>query len=85
MQRNSFDVISIPTDGPGDVSGLMALIYSGALEPASILAVLGKTEGNRILRRLNLNRLSAPVITRAPRKGLAFGSKESVCVDVRKR
>ncbi len=46
MQRNSFDVIRIPTDGPGDVSGLMALIDSGELEPESILAVLGKTEGN---------------------------------------
>jgi cyanuric acid amidohydrolase len=46
MQRNSFDVIRIPTNGPGDVSGLIALIDSGALEPSSILAVLGKTEGN---------------------------------------
>src|ERR1700677_5075623 len=46
MHRNSFDVIRIPTNGPGDVSGLMALIDSGALEPSSILAVLGKTEGN---------------------------------------
>jgi cyanuric acid amidohydrolase len=46
MQMNSFDVIRIPTHGPGDVSGLMALIDSGALEPSSILAVLGKTEGN---------------------------------------
>src|SRR5271163_4526082 len=46
MQTNSFDVIRIPTNGPGDVSGLMALIDSGALEPQSILAVLGKTEGN---------------------------------------
>ena len=46
MRPNSFDVIRIPTDGPGDVSGLMALIDSGALEPSSILAVLGKTEGN---------------------------------------
>ena len=46
MQFNSFDVIRIPTHGPGDVSGLMALIDSGALEPSSILAVLGKTEGN---------------------------------------
>jgi cyanuric acid amidohydrolase len=46
MQPNSFDVIRIPTNGPGDVSGLMALIESGALEPSSILAVLGKTEGN---------------------------------------
>ena len=46
MQPNSFDVIRIPTNGPGDVSGLMALIDSGALEPSSIVAVLGKTEGN---------------------------------------
>jgi cyanuric acid amidohydrolase len=46
MQPNSFDVIRIPTHGPGDVSGLLALIDSGALKPSSILAVLGKTEGN---------------------------------------
>ena len=46
MQMNSFDVMRIPTHGPGDVSGLMALIDSGALDPSSILAVLGKTEGN---------------------------------------
>ena len=46
MQPSSFDVIRIPTHGPGDVSGLMALIDDGALEPSSILAVLGKTEGN---------------------------------------
>ena len=46
MPPNSFDVIRIPTNGPGDVSGLMALIEKGALEPSSILAILGKTEGN---------------------------------------
>ena len=46
MQHNSFDVIRIPTHGPGDVSGLMALINDGALQPSSIVAVLGKTEGN---------------------------------------
>jgi cyanuric acid amidohydrolase len=46
MQPNSFDVIRIPTHGPGDVSGLMVLIDKGALDPSSILAVLGKTEGN---------------------------------------
>src|ERR1700754_4051181 len=43
---NSFDVMRIPTHGPGDVSGLMALFDSGALDPSAILAVLGKTEGN---------------------------------------
>jgi cyanuric acid amidohydrolase len=46
MQPNSFDVIRIPTHGPGDVSGLMALIDDRALEPSSIVAVLGRTEGN---------------------------------------
>jgi len=40
------DVIRIPTTGPGDVSGLIALIEAGKLIPADILAVLGKTEGN---------------------------------------
>lgn len=40
------DVIRIATKGPGDVSGLIALIDAGKLDPAAILAVLGKTEGN---------------------------------------
>jgi cyanuric acid amidohydrolase len=42
----SVDVIRIPTKGPGDVSGLLRLIESGRIDPASILAILGKTEGN---------------------------------------
>ena len=42
----SVDVVRIPTKGPGDVSGLMRLIEAGKIAPASILAVLGKTEGN---------------------------------------
>ena len=46
MQPNSFDVIRISTSGPGDASGLVTLIDSGALKPSSILAVLGKTDGN---------------------------------------
>ena len=40
------DVLRVPTGGPGDVSGLMALIAAGKVVPADILAVLGKTEGN---------------------------------------
>lgn len=36
----------IPADAPDDVSGLVALVRSGALDPARIVAVLGKTEGN---------------------------------------
>jgi cyanuric acid amidohydrolase len=40
------DVKRIPTKGPGDVSGLVQLIEAGHIDPAEILAVLGKTEGN---------------------------------------
>jgi cyanuric acid amidohydrolase len=46
MRTVSVDVIQIPTAGPGDVSGLLNLIEAAKIEPASILAILGKTEGN---------------------------------------
>jgi cyanuric acid amidohydrolase len=46
MRSTSVGVFKIATSGPGDVSGLMSLIGSGAIDPKSILAVLGKTEGN---------------------------------------
>ncbi len=42
----SIDVVRIATKGPGDVSGLLELIDAGRLDPATIMAVLGKTEGN---------------------------------------
>ena len=42
----SVDVVRVATSGPGDVSGLMQLIDSGRIAASSILAVLGKTEGN---------------------------------------
>jgi cyanuric acid amidohydrolase len=46
MPAMSIDVFRIPTRGPGDVSGLMTLIDQDSLDPSSIIAVLGKTEGN---------------------------------------
>jgi cyanuric acid amidohydrolase len=46
MRATSVDVIRISTSGPGDVSGLVKLIEAGKVEPAAILAILGKTEGN---------------------------------------
>jgi cyanuric acid amidohydrolase len=46
MRATSVDVVRITTSGPGDVSGLLELINSGKIEPKSILAILGKTEGN---------------------------------------
>ncbi len=36
----------VPAAAPDDVSGLERLVASGALDPAGILAILGKTEGN---------------------------------------
>ncbi len=46
MRTHSVEVIRIPTKSPSDVSGLMQFIESGRLAPGSILAVMGKTEGN---------------------------------------
>lgn len=46
MRTTSVGVFKIATRGPGDVSGLMSLIVTGAIDPACILAILGKTEGN---------------------------------------
>lgn len=36
----------VPATAPDDVSGLDALIAAGRLDPAGILAIFGKTEGN---------------------------------------
>ena len=36
----------VPANGPGDASGLLALIDGGHMAAADIVAVLGKTEGN---------------------------------------
>ncbi|MFK4510285.1 ring-opening amidohydrolase [Bradyrhizobium daqingense] len=46
MRTTSAGVVRIATKGPGDVSGLMSMIDSGAIDPREILAILGKTEGN---------------------------------------
>lgn len=46
MRTSSVGVFKVATRGPGDVSGLMSLIGSGTIDAASILAILGKTEGN---------------------------------------
>src|ERR1700729_3707759 len=46
MRTTSVEIVRILTKGPGDVSGLIRLIEAGQIDPASILAILGKTEGN---------------------------------------
>ena len=46
MRSKTVDVIRIATRGPGDVAGLQDLIAQRRIDPKSILAILGKTEGN---------------------------------------
>jgi cyanuric acid amidohydrolase len=46
MRATSVGVVRIATKSPSDVSGLLSLIESGKIDPGSILAILGKTEGN---------------------------------------
>lgn len=36
----------LPTGSPDDVSGLLSAIAAGRIDPAGIVAILGKTEGN---------------------------------------
>src|SRR4051794_15799773 len=71
-RTTSVDVVLIPTRGPGDISGLIGLIDAGKIAPASILAILGKTEGNGgvndFTREFAVSALSAAL---APRLGLA--------------
>lgn len=40
------DAHVVPCRGPGDLSGVQALVEAGVLEPRDIVAVMGKTEGN---------------------------------------
>jgi cyanuric acid amidohydrolase len=46
MEFRMAEVHRIAMPDPGDASGLAALIDAGALDPASIIAILGKTPGN---------------------------------------
>jgi cyanuric acid amidohydrolase len=39
-------VIKVPAASPHDMSGLKASIVAGSIDPAQVVAVLGKTEGN---------------------------------------
>ena len=39
-------VYKIPMAGPADVAGLVTLMDTGVLDPRTIIAILGKTEGN---------------------------------------
>src|SRR5579871_836769 len=46
MRTPAIEAVRIPMHGPGDTSGLVRAIESGAVEPEGIIAVMAKTEGN---------------------------------------
>lgn len=46
MTHQIVGVFRAPCRGPGDLSGVQALVDAGQLTPADIVAVMGKTEGN---------------------------------------
>lgn len=71
MRTTSVGVFKVATKGPGDVAGLMSLIVTGAIDPASILAILGKTEGNGGVNDFTREYAVAALCTAlAPRLGL---------------
>jgi cyanuric acid amidohydrolase len=78
MPAMSIDVFRIPTRGPGDVAGLMTLIESGHLDPSSIIAVLGKTEGNGGVNDFTREyAVAALCAALAPRLGLSPSAVEA--------
>ncbi|MDF0578623.1 ring-opening amidohydrolase [Bradyrhizobium yuanmingense] len=77
MRTTSVGVFRIATTGPGDVSGLMDLIVSGAIDPNSILAILGKTEGNGGVNDFTREYAVAALCTAlAPKLGLSAEAVE---------
>ena len=46
MKAQRVDVFRVACRGPGDLSGVQALVDAGRLDPVDIVAVMGKTEGN---------------------------------------
>lgn len=77
MRTTSVGVFRIATTGPGDVSGLIDLIVSGAIDPNAILAILGKTEGNGGVNDFTREYAVAALCTAlAPKLGLSAAAVE---------
>src|SRR5208337_5137926 len=46
MRGQEVSVFRVPMTGPGDAAGLVKLIEGGELDPSTVVAILGKSEGN---------------------------------------
>jgi len=49
MEGMNVKVFKVPTEGPGDVSGIKKLIVKGKTKAEDIVAIMGKTEGNGLV------------------------------------
>jgi cyanuric acid amidohydrolase len=77
-RRLSVEVLCLPTRGPGDTAGLTALLESGRLDAKSIIAILGKTEGNGGVNDFTREFAVSTLCTAlAPRLGLAPAEVEA--------
>src|SRR5690242_21704022 len=77
MRSTFVDVVRIATRGPGDVAGLQDLIAQRRIDPKTILAILGKTEGNGGVNDFTREyAVAALCAALAPRLGLPSDSVE---------
>src|SRR6195256_5024798 len=78
MRMTSVGVVRIATKSPSDVSGLLSFIEAGKINPRSILAVLGKTEGNGGVNDFTREyAVAALCAALAPRLGLSPNAVEA--------
>lgn len=69
----------IATRAPDDVSTLEAMIASGAIQPAGIVAILGKTEGNGLVNDFTRG-LASRALKDVLNRHLAPEATEAVCI-----
>ena len=89
MSMRRARVLRLPTAGPQDTAPLAAAIDSGAVDPATIVAIVGKTEGNGCvndftrgyatlaLKLLLAERLKCPMAEVAARVAIVMASSPS--------
>lgn len=69
----------IATRGPDDVAGLEAMIASGAIDPAAVVAIFGKTEGNGCVNDFTRG-FASRALKDALKRHLPADKAEAVCI-----
>ena len=78
MTRQAF-VHRISTRAPDDTSALEAMMASGAIKPAGVVAILGKTEGNGCVNDFTRG-FASRALKDALRRHLPATEAEAVCI-----